>query len=262
MQNITIITPTYNSIATLKQTMDSVATQRFPAYEYIIIDGASNDGTAEFAKAHGAATHVISQKDAGIADAFNKGIALATGDWIGIINSDDWYAEDTFTLFAKALKENPHADIIHGKVQYWQDNTRTEIYAPSQAKLHLEMTLNHPSVFVRRQVYERLGTFNTAYKYAMDYELLLRFLTHGCIFVTVDAVLAHMRYGGASDRYWYKAYMESARAKKVYYGFPLKCYTYLCWQIMRTGLRNTLERLGMHGIIAAVRKNMSIMKKS
>lgn len=88
---ISIVTPCYNAAKTIVRTMDSVLAQTVSPFEYIIIDGGSTDGTVEIAKSHPAVTYVISEKDKGIADAFNKGIALSSGDAIGIINSDDWY---------------------------------------------------------------------------------------------------------------------------------------------------------------------------
>ena len=256
----TIITPTYNSATTLKQTMLSVAEQKLPPFEYIIMDGASKDETLEIAKKYGA-THVISEPDKGIADAFNKGIKIAQGDWIGIINSDDWYAEKTLELVVQAIEQNPDADIIHGHVQYWQDNKPTEVFIPRQDKLIKEMTINHPSVFVKKAVYERLGTFDKSYKYAMDYELLLRFWQAGCKFVALDTVIANMRYGGASDRYWYKAYIESAKAKKAHIGNPINANLYCMWQIIRGGIRRFLEKIGLQGMISFFRKYFSIMRK-
>ncbi len=243
---------------TLKQTMDSVTAQTFLPHEYIIMDGGSTDGTVEFARTHGAATHVISESDKGIADAFNKGIALATGDWIGIINSDDWYAENAF---AQVEKHAAHADIIHGHVQYWQGNIQKEEFIPHQDKLHLEMTLNHPSVFVKKELYVKHGFFDPAYKYAMDYELLLRFLKHSYRFVDTHEIMANMRYGGASDTYWYKGYYEVAQAKMRHLGKHHWALGYFVWQVTRKMGSKALEHLGCKRLLHYYREHFSTMKK-
>ncbi len=256
---ITIITATYNSIATLRQTMDAVALQTFAPHEYIIIDGGSTDGTVEFAKAHGAATHVISEPDEGIADAFNKGIALATGDWIGIINSDDWYEENAFSQVEKYCE---NADIIHGNLQFWQDDKPKEVFVPQQDKLHLEMTINHPTVFVKKELYTKYGLFDLSYKYAMDYELILRFLKHNCNFVNTHTVLANMRYGGASDVHWCAAYSEAAQAKKQHLGNVAQANIYLFWQIIRGFSRRFLQKMGLEKLVKMYRKKFSVVKKT
>ncbi len=246
-------------MATLKQTMDSVAMQSFPPHEYIIVDGGSTDGTVEFAKAHGAATHIISEPDKGIADAFNKGISLAKGEWIGIINSDDWYAESTFD---EVEKHAGQADIVHGHIQYWQNNKPKAEFIPHEDTLHLEMTLNHPSVFARKEVYVKYGLFDPNYKYAMDYELLLRFFKCSCRFVNTHTVMAHMRLGGASDVHWCAAYYESARAKIHHFGHPIPNMGYFLWQVLRGFGRRIFEKIGLHVLVRKYRKSFSVMRKS
>jgi glycosyltransferase involved in cell wall biosynthesis len=257
---ISIITPTYNSIASLKRTLDSVAAQTLQPYEYIIMDGGSTDGTVEMARQHPAVTKLISEKDKGIADAFNKGIALATGDIIGIINADDWYAEDALERVERAMQGG--ADVAHGIMQYWEGNIAKAIFYPNFSALHKEMTLNHPTVFVRRQVYLECGSFDLSYNYAMDYELLLRFKVRGKQFVQIaGGVVSNMALGGISDLRWAGAYKESRQAKIVHLHNPTNAWLYYCWQIVRTATRRALQKAGIDGLVQLWRNWFSIMGK-
>ena len=256
---VTIITVCRNAQGTIGRTLRSLEAQTYPNIEYIVVDGASTDGTLEAVRQSPAVARWISEPDKGIADAFNKGIALARGEWIGILNADDWYEPDAV---AAAMAAPDGADLIHGAVRYWDGGDPREVYHPRQDRLHLEMTINHPSAFVRRSLYERLGGFDPGYRYAMDYELILRFLADGARLVQLEAVLANMSYGGASDAHWRGAALECARAKAAHLGRPLAVGAYCCWQIARGGARRALEKLGLRGLIQAFRKRFSVVPKS
>ena len=256
---VTIITVCRNAQGTIGRTLRSLEAQTYPNIEYIVVDGASTDGTLEAVRQSPAVARWISEPDKGIADAFNKGIALARGEWIGILNADDWYEPDAV---AAAMAAPDGADLIHGAVRYWDGGDPREVYHPRQDRLHLEMTINHPSAFVRRSLYERLGGFDPGYRYAMDYELILRFLADGARLVQLEAVLANMSYGGASDAHWRGAALECARAKSAHLGSPLTAGAYCGWQIARGGARRALEKLGLRGLIRAFRKRFSVVPKS
>lgn len=256
---VSIITVCRNAEATITRTIASVAAQKCARLEYIVIDGASTDGTVDILKNSPAVTQWISEPDHGIVDAFNKGLAMARGQWIGIINADDWYEDDAVVL---ALEHASGADVVHGSVRYWEADTAREVYHPAHEKLHLEMTINHPSMFVRRSVYEELGGFDPAYKYAMDYELALRLMLGEARFQAIPQVMANMRYGGTSDTYWWRAAGECARAKATLLHQPVASYAYLCWQLLRGGLRRSLEKLHLHGFIRWFRQRGSILRKS
>ena len=256
---VSVITVCRNAEGTIGRTLRSLEAQAYPNLEYIVVDGASTDDTLEAVRQSPAVTRWISEPDKGIADAFNKGVSLARGEWIGILNADDWYERDAI---ATAMAAPDQADLIHGAVRYWDGDAPREVYHPRQDRLHLEMTINHPSVFVRRSLYERLGGFDPAYRYAMDYELILRFLAAGARFVQLEAVLANMSYGGASDAHWRGAALECARAKSAHLGSPLTAGAYCGWQIARGGARRALEKLGLRGLIRAFRKRFSVVPKS
>lgn len=240
--------------------MDAVLAQTFTPHEYIIVDGGSSDGSVDLARRHPSVTKVISEKDKGIADAFNKGISLASGDVIGIINADDWYAPDALMICAKAMQDM-RVDVVHGALQYWNERGPLECFYPNHDALRKEMSINHPTVFIRKSAYEKYGKFDISYKYAMDYELLLRMKEQGAHFCQLDNVLANMFLGGISDRYWYAAFAECARAKREILHQPASSTFYLGYQIVRTATRKFLQTLGLHQLIKAWRSHCSVMRK-
>lgn len=257
---VSIITPCYNAAHTIVRTLDSIRDQTVRPFEYLIIDGGSTDGTVEIAKAHPAVTYVVSERDKGIADAFNKGIRLSSGDIIGIINADDWYEPDAIANALKAF-EDPSTGVFHGALQYWDGQKKCECFYPNISKLYKEMTLNHPTVFVRKSVYDELGGFDLSYKYAMDYELLLRFATHGVQFVQTNETISNMSLSGASDRHWIAAYAEVAKAKEKYLKNKYSAWLYFLLQVMRTKIRKMLTACHLDVVISLWRSRFSIMKK-
>lgn len=257
---VSIITPCYNAAHTIARTLDSIRDQTVRPFEYLIIDGGSTDGTVEIAKAHPAVTYVVSERDKGIADAFNKGIRLSSGDIIGIINADDWYEPDAIANALKAF-EDTSIGVFHGALQYWDGQKKCECFYPNIDKLHKEMTLNHPTVFVKKSVYDYLGAFDLSYKYAMDYELLLRFKANGVCFMQTNNIIANMSLSGISDKNWICAYAEVARAKEKHLGSRWKSQFYFCFQVVRTFIRRLLDKLGCSYIKHMWRNKYSIMRK-
>jgi hypothetical protein len=178
---------------------------------------------------------------------------------VGILNADDWYEPETVARVVEAAAD---ADVIHGAVRYWEGGTLREVYYPRQGRLTWEMTVNHPSVFVRRSVYEAEGGFDPAYRLAMDYELLLRLYVKGYRFKELGGtMLANMAYGGASDRRWVMALREAARAKLRHLPSPAATWVYYGWQLVRGGIRRACERLGLDRVVRRVRKHISPMRK-
>lgn len=256
---ISVITVCKNSSKTIERTLKSVEKQSYAPIEYIVIDCVSNDGTLEIVKSCSAVTKWVSEMDEGIADAFNKGIALANGEWIGILNADDWYESDTV---AAVMAHAGSYDVIHGSVRYWRRDGGVEIVMPNHAVLHREMSINHPSVFVRRSVYEHVGYFDLSYRYAMDYELLLRISKSGYRFFSMQGVvLANMCSGGQSCVHWIRALCEASRAKEHHYPSLYTHKAYLVFQIFRSYVRFFLEKMGCHGIVRFYRQYFSLMKK-
>ncbi len=256
---VSIITVCRNAGASIGKTLDAVAAQSYAPLEYIVIDGVSTDGTLDLVKACPAVTHWVSEPDKGIADAFNKGIALARGEWIGILNADDWYEPDAV---ARALQHAEGADILHGAIRYWQGAEPRETVYPNQNRLPWEMTINHPSVFARRKVYEEIGGFRDDFHYAMDYEFLLRAWTAGYKFVEITpGIITNMSFGGASDLHWRKALREVRRAKNLHSAKVARNTLYWLWQLGRGSLRRALQALGLEGAVRFARKHFSILKK-
>jgi glycosyltransferase involved in cell wall biosynthesis len=188
---ITIITIVYNGEKHLEQTIRSVFDQNYDHLQYIIIDGGSTDRSVEIIKKYEKKLHYwISEKDKGISDAFNKGIAKATGEIIGIINADDWYESGALERVAREMGD---ADICFGDIQLWKNERKELIQKANFKLLNREMTINHPTVFVKKNVYETYGGFNLHYRCAMDYELMLRLKVAKCQFKYLPYTIANMR---------------------------------------------------------------------
>ncbi|HUC31462.1 MAG TPA: glycosyltransferase family 2 protein [Candidatus Paceibacterota bacterium] len=206
---ISIVTICYNSASTIEGTIKSVLSQNYPDVEYIIIDGGSTDRTVDIIKKYqDKIAHFVSEKDRGIYDAMNKGVRLATGDVVGILNSDDLYADDgVLESVARALDASPSSDACYGDLVYVDQADTNKITRTwrsgdfSEAKIRGGWIVPHPAFFPRRQLYERLGYFRLDLRLAGDYELLLRWIEKGKIKMTyVPKVFVRMREGGDSNK--------------------------------------------------------------
>jgi glycosyltransferase involved in cell wall biosynthesis len=197
---ISIITPIYNAEKTLERTIKSVLSQQNQSeLEYIIIDGGSTDGSIEIVKRYSDKINIfISEKDRGVYDAMNKGLSLATGDVVGIINGDDWYNEGTFKIVEDIFNSNrSNVDILYSPIDNYLDNKYINTFSPGNLEhLTLKFVLNHPSCFVRKSVYKQVGLFNTSYLIAADYDLIFRAYISGASFHYVDIALASYSLNG------------------------------------------------------------------
>ncbi len=197
---ISIITVVYNSKKTIEQTIRSVLNQSYSKIEYIIIDGESNDGTMQIvSKYKDKIAHVISEKDKGIYDAMNKGILMAKGDVIGILNSDDYYEIDTVENIASIYK--PGLVNYYGDLRNLLESNKSFIISASDNlnKLKRGMVVNHPTLFVNKEVYKKFGQFSLKYKIAADWDFTLRCYLNGVKFIKVPKVLSNFRVGGVSS---------------------------------------------------------------
>lgn len=204
---VSIITVCYNSAATIKDTIISVLEQDYADIEYIIIDGASKDGTMDIVNQYkDRITKIVSEPDKGIYDAMNKGIQLATGDVVGILNSDDFYeSKDVLSHVVKGFKQSNTVDVVFGDLVFVKptDLTKvTRLYALSNYaawKLRYGWMPPHPATFIRREIYIKHGLYKIDFKIAADYELFVRLLlVKGVSFKHINKVLIRMRSGGAS----------------------------------------------------------------
>lgn len=220
VRSITIVVPVYND-KRVARALDSILAQReAPPVEIVVIDGGSTDGTLDILEAYRPRlAKVVSERDRGVYDAMNKGISIATGDVVGILNSDDRYADDLVLRdVASALKdaEAAYGDIVYVRrdgtsLRYWRSGK------PTRAKFRIGWMPPHPSFFVRRDVYGRFGAFDLSFRIAADYELTLRFLhRHQVSSAYVPRVLVRMDHGGMSNRpsNIVRANLEARRAWK------------------------------------------------
>ncbi len=207
---ISVITATFNSSKTVRDTIESVLRQTHKDIEYIVVDGGSSDDTMEIVRRYepmfGGRMRYVSERDRGIYDAMNKGIAMATGEVVGMLNSDDFYtAADVLEQVARAMSDTA-IDAVYGDVHYVNDEhlgqcVRYYTSRPFRRGLmRLGFMPAHPSFYCRRSVYERYGTFDLSYKVAADFENLLRLVFVHRIrtrYIAKDFVT--MRTGGASS---------------------------------------------------------------
>lgn len=226
MLKISIITVSFNSANTIEHTIQSVLQQQYPNLEYIIIDGASTDNTLNIInKYRDKISLILSEKDNGIYHAMNKGLKLATGDIIGILNSDDFYADENVLNDVALLFENTHADAIYADLQYVDANDtrkvkrywKSEKYKPGD--FLFGWMPPHPTFFVRKEVYEKYGIFNENFRSAADYELMLRFIhKHQISIEYLPRVIVKMRSGGQSNitaKNRIKANLEDRKAWEI-----------------------------------------------
>lgn len=209
---VSIITVVYNNKETIQDAINSVLWQDYDHLEYIIVDGASTDGTVTvinetmriYSKRN---IKFISEKDNGIYDAMNKGIGLATGDIVGILNSDDmYYSNDCLSTIVSEFQRKSVDSVFADLVYVYRDNLKKVVRYYSSAnfsphKFAFGWMPAHPTFFVQRKCYEKYGKFKTNYAIAADYELLIRFLaTHKIAYSYIPKVLVKMRVGGTSTK--------------------------------------------------------------
>ena len=203
---VSIITCTYNSAKTVADTIRSVNAQTYPNIEHIIVDGLSKDNTLEIVKQYAGERQVIkSENDNGIYDAFNKGIKMATGDIIGVLNSDDFFTSDNIIEQVVNAFNKENIDAIYGDIHFVNPDNLNKCVRYYSSKsfspwmMRMGFMFAHPSFYVKREYYENIGLYKTDYKIAADFELLLRFVVKNkikCKYLPIDFVT--MRTGGAS----------------------------------------------------------------
>jgi glycosyltransferase involved in cell wall biosynthesis len=245
---VSVITVVRTGARPFARTAESVLAQDFRGIEYIVVDGGSTDGTLDMVRALGNRVAVwASEPDQGISDAFNKGIALARGEVIGLLNSDDWYEPGAVRAAVEGMRA-AGADIGYGSVQCRETAERTFLVHGDHRVLNRRMTISHPAVFVRRDAYERYGLFRLDFHLLMDYEWLLRAKTAGAKFVKVNACLANLEPGGVSDL-WHRSQREAARARAMHLGKGLvgERAFYLA-ELVRGFTRRILTRLGLWSV--------------
>lgn len=209
-----IVTPCFNSESTISKTIESILNQTLSDYEYLIIDGGSTDRTLDIIKYYEpkfeGRLHWISEKDSGIYNAMNKGVMAASGNVVGIVNSDDWLEPNTLEIVRNTLIANsidismPFA--ITGEMRFHYKNGNSLIIKTSAKRYEhfsrvYRMGLNHPATFVSKAAYDRFGLFDENLKLYADADLIVRFYKNNVPVIFVNSVLSNMLDGGASNVY-------------------------------------------------------------
>ena len=213
---ISIITVCYNSETTLRDTIKSVLSQDYSDIEYIIVDGESSDGTMSIIQEYNERIDtVISEPDKGIYDAMNKGIAIAAGDYIGILNSDDIFAHShILSDIAKLINDNKYDGVYGDLVLVKKDNLSEVVRSYSSKnfkkwKIRFGLMLPHPTFYVKRSLFDKLGYYKLNYRVAADFELITRFLTKGISLVRNPDIMVKMRHGGISGNgFWWRVHQN------------------------------------------------------
>lgn len=241
---ITIVTAVFNRVHSVRAAIESVRSQTHGNVQHVVVDGASNDGTLDVLQACvGPDAVFVSEPDEGIYDALNKGLALATGDVVGVMHSDDFFSDNAVLADVADAFSDPNVDAVYGDLDYVDAVDPSHIVRRWRAGSYLPRQLAwgwmppHPTMFVRRSLIERWGGYDTRYRIAADYDWMLRYLGHAKIQPRyLPRVLVKMRMGGASNQSLQKIARKSWED----------------WLIMR---RNRIGSLG--GVGSLVWKNVS-----
>jgi glycosyltransferase involved in cell wall biosynthesis len=205
---ISIITVCYNSSKTILDTINSVNIQSYPEIEHIFVDGLSSDNTVEIINLNSQTKNVVvSEKDNGLYDAINKGISIASGDVIGFLHSDDLLASSTIILDLMTEMKSKKLDGIYGDLEYVDKYDTNKIIRHWKSRKFKFSLLKqgwmpaHPTLFLKKQVYDKHGEFNMSYKISADYDFMLRILKDNDLeYGYLPEVITKMRVGGASNR--------------------------------------------------------------
>jgi glycosyltransferase involved in cell wall biosynthesis len=259
---VSIVTVALNRAATIARTIESVLGQSYRPIEYIVIDGGSGDGTAEIITRYAdRLAWWSSEPDRGISDAFNKGLARATGEVIGLVNADDWLAPEQIATGIAAL-ERSGADFVFGDLVYHAADGRSLFRIRGEPDYARTIgrgmpDVNHPTVLARQAIYQRVGGFDPTLRYAMDYDWLLRVHRAGFRGVYEPALVGHMSLEGVSDRRFRQALAE-VRATAIRHGQPvLAAWPLYAYRLAKGNTRRWLERLLPVGLHERMRRRVN-----
>ena len=251
--DFSIITVSYNSEKTIERTIKSVLNQSYKDYEYIIIDGGSKDQTNDIINQYkkefiGGITH-ISEPDKGIYDAMNKGIALAQGKVIGLLNSDDYYFDNTLSMVYDAFITTDKKSVLTGELIFKSENgeqlLKTSKERFQKKTKHFKNGVRHPATFVPKVIYDNVGLFNLDYKIASDAELMYRIYKAKYTFTFINKPLLVMCDGGASNtKGLYKQLVhENKIFLKTYCKNPISRFFYISSAKLRLATKELMTNL-------------------
>lgn len=254
---ISIITISYNCEAEIETTILSIVKQTYENKEFLIIDGGSKDGTMQVVSKYANNIDVIiSEPDKGRSDAFNKGIAKATGDYIVMINAGDMLADDALNKFAKTFKTG--YDVIKGNTIRWNADTgfkSVEVPVIKYPTIPFNFYVCHQSTYISRKAYNRYGGYRTDMHVAMDFELMLRFTKMGVTFYAVNEDLAIFRMGGISQS------ADKRRLKEMKHAMEINGRSSLCTAIFITYIKLRTSIRNMLNVISPDLKSLIVTKK-
>jgi glycosyltransferase involved in cell wall biosynthesis len=237
---ISVITIVYNGEKYIRQCIEAIKRQNYTKIEYIIIDAKSTDSTLAIIDEYKEVVSVlVSEKDRGISDAFNKGIALAKGEIVGIINSDDFYTDGCISDVADFyMKNNCLPGIYYGDIRYFDENS-SHVRTSDFENIWKYMSIYHPSVFVSAEVYKNIGGFSEDFKYTMDAEFLHRAISKNIQFFHINKCLSNFRTVGTSDVNYKKTYQEFFKSVTKFKGSSLKINLWHAWLVFKKDMSNT-----------------------
>ena len=242
---ISVVTICRNAGAMVEKTILSILSQNYPNLEYIVIDGASTDNTLVYInKYRKELSYLISEPDEGISDAFNKGISLATGDIVIILNADDTLVKGALEKIADLHLKNPES-VIFGDILYENAITKkTVVTKPKISDIKKRMSLHHLAMFVPLQVYKNVGFYRKDLRVSMDYEFIARCLSRGVSFVYEPLSFGTMTGGGVSHKQWGKSLKEQAKIRIEYqYASPTQAFLAYHYRKTRDRLLSIFEKL-------------------
>ncbi|MBA3685279.1 MAG: glycosyltransferase [Planctomycetes bacterium] len=227
---VTVVTPAFNAEDCIQRCIDSVKSQDLPGIEHVVVDGGSRDSTIDIVRRAG--LRHVSERDAGIYDAMSKGVRMARGEFVHILNADDYFAGPRSVRTLVEAMRARSLDVAHGRVrQVRADGSTVRTFGrdASHAQLLRKMVVAHPSTMVRRWVYDRHGAFSVGFRIAADHEWVLRVWPKLAVGF-VPEVLVEMRIGGVStaSANVVRAYRESTAAAIMHGAGPLRA-TFNCW---------------------------------
>ena len=205
---ISVVTAVFDRVATIREAIESVSAQTWPSVQHVIIDGASTDGTLDILNSCSDRFAIlVSERDAGIYDALNKGIRCSNGDVVGFLHSDDAFASaDVLSHVARAF-DDPDVGAVYGDLEYVRQDDVSKVVRHWRSGAFVVENLRrgwmppHPTFYVRREIYEKFGLFDISFRIAADYDSMLRILGSGTVHTAyIPKVFVKMRVGGASNR--------------------------------------------------------------
>jgi glycosyltransferase involved in cell wall biosynthesis len=258
---ITVVTICRDVLPALRRTVESVLAQGYPALEYWIVDAASTDGTSAYlAGLEARGVRVLSEPDRGISDAMNKGLRLATGEWIAHLHADDEYLPGALEAVAEAARA-ADADVLCGHIVK-REPAGDVLCRTAPGRLAVEMAVPHPAVFARRELWRGLGGFDVTLRNAMDYDLFLRARAAGARFRVIDRPLAAVAGGGQSERSLWRTLRETheLRRRHLRTGWS-RTWAFLLFLYVKGLVRMALQGAGLHGLVTWYRHHLSIPRK-